>query len=201
MIAHINGRLIFRSPESVVVDVGGVGYEVCIPLSTYYRLPDLNETVALNTVTFIKDDTIQLYGFLTVEEKDLFMMLISVSGVGPRLARNILSGTSVDELVSIIAGGDVAALKRLPGIGKKTAERVILEIKDKVGPSRKTEALEAAGMPQMDSTVSDVVSALKNLGYRTADAEDAAQRAKKGCPEGAGFEDLFKAALRMLSKR
>jgi len=194
MIASVNGRLIFKSPESVVVDCGGVGYEVFIPLSTYYKLPDKDGQVLLKTLTFIKDDSIQLYGFFTQEEKSLFTLLISISGIGPRLARNILSGTTVDGLIAAVVKGDAAALCALPGVGKKTAERVILELKDKLKePGKKEKGAAEAVSP----VLSDVISALKNLGYREKEAELAAEKARKECPHGAGVEEVIKRALRM----
>ncbi|MBI5599813.1 MAG: Holliday junction branch migration protein RuvA [Deltaproteobacteria bacterium] len=205
MIANISGRLLHKSPESAVVDVGGVGYEVFIPLSTYYKLPGVGEQVAIKTLTFIKDDSIHLYGFLTAEEKSLFTLLISVAGVGPRLARNILSGTGVAQFIAAIEKGDIAALKSLPGIGKKIAERVMLELKDSIGSVMKEERGEReipggeAGWSAVEPQVADVISALKNLGYRASEAIEAAAMARKKSPEGAGVEEMLRNALRMLS--
>jgi Holliday junction DNA helicase RuvA len=195
MIAHINGKLILKTSGYVVIDVGGIGYEVFIPLSTYYKLPGLNETVALKTHTFIKDDSIQLYGFLSHKERELFQMLIGVMGIGPKLARNILSGMSPDALVSSIAGGDLVNLKTLPGVGKKTAERLILELKDSVRAMAEFKSGEAV----LSGLHNDVISALNNLGYKPAQAKEALNMARADSSDGAGFEELFKAALKVLS--
>lgn len=199
MIARISGKLVSKSPESVVIDVHGVGYEVFIPLSTYVLLPEINSPAELLTLTFVKDDSIRLYGFLTREEKDVFNMLLSVSGVGPRLARNILSGASVREVVSGISVSDVDFLKGLPGVGKKTAERVIVDLKDKIGTVVKRDA-DVSAKPGYEPVVNDVLSALKNLGYKPKDAEEAAIKAKKASKD-AGFEEIFKTSLKILSMK
>lgn len=199
MIAHINGKLILKSPDSVVIDVGGVGYEVFIPLSTFYKLPELNETVALKVHTNLREDAIQLYGFLTIEEKEAFQVLISVSGIGPKLARNILSGIAVGDLVQAISASDKARLSSIPGIGNKSAERLILELKDKVKNITRAD-VKSAGAP-LDSLSSDVISALDNLGYRSALAEEAVKKAKAGLAGSFGFEELFKESLKLLSKK
>ncbi|MBI5641836.1 MAG: Holliday junction branch migration protein RuvA [Deltaproteobacteria bacterium] len=199
MIAHVNGRLTVKTTESVIVDVGGVGYEVFIPLSTFYKLPEINETVFLNVHMNHKEDAIQLYGFLTHEEKESFQLLISVTGVGPKLARNILSGIAVADLVSAIGAGDKARLSSIPGIGAKSAERLILELKDKVKNIAKPET-KAAVPASRDSLTADVVSALENLGYKNVLAEEAAKKSKTALP-GGGFEELFKEALKCLSRK
>jgi len=200
MIARLSGRLIHKGTESVVVDAGGVGYEVFIPLSTFYLLPELNETVTLSVHTHLREDAIQLYGFLTDEEKRAFGLLISVSGIGPRLARNILSGITVSELVGAIAASDKARLGTIPGIGAKTAERMILELKDKVKgfEHSKPHGHEAH---KTDTMTSDVISALDNLGYRSNLSTEAVKKAKTHLKQGFGFEDLFKESLRALSKK
>jgi Holliday junction DNA helicase RuvA len=195
MIAQVSGKLVQKTTGSVVIDVGGVGYEVFIPLSTYYKLPEPNETITLKTHTFVKEDSIQLYGFFSQHERELFQMLIGVAGVGPKLACNILSGMSSEALISSIAGGDLASLKAMPGVGKKTAERVIVELKDTV----RTIAEFHPGTGIEQGLHDDVVSALNNIGYRTAQAKQALSRAKQELPEGAGFEELFKSALKKLS--
>lgn len=202
MIAHVSGKLIFKSPESVVVDVGGVGYEVFIPLSTFYGLPEQFEAVALNIHTHLKEDAIQLYGFLTHEEKQVFKLLISVTGVGPKLARNILSGIPVADLVAAISGGNRARLAAIPGIGAKSAERLILELKDKVKELAAAYGKAAAGvMPSKDTAFADVISALDNLGYKSAQAEDALRKVRDSLGAEAAFERLFKETLKLLSKR
>jgi Holliday junction DNA helicase RuvA len=195
MIAQINGKLVLKTSGSVVIDVGGIGYEVFIPLSTYYKLPDPNETVTLKTHTCIREDSIQLYGFLSHEEKELFKKLIGVAGIGPKLARNILSGMSPQALISSIAGGDLLSLKSLPGVGKKTAERLIVELKDSV----RVMAEFKTGESVITGLQNDVVSALLNLGYKPTQAKEALSKVKADLPDGAGFEELFRAALKVLS--
>lgn len=202
MIANISGRLIRKTTESIVIDVGGVGYELFIPLSTFYILPDINEPASLKVYTHVREDAIQLFGFLTQEERDVFGLLISVSGVGPKLARNILSGIAVGDLVAAIGSSDNKKLSSIPGIGGKSAERLILELRDKI----KTIVLK--GVPEQreaacesDPLAADVASALENLGYKPAQAEEAVKKAKNGLPEGASFESLLKEALKHLSKR
>ncbi len=202
MIALINGRLVRKTTESVIVDVGGVGYELFIPLSTYYDLPETGGAVKLNVYTHIKEDALQLYGFATDREKDVFELLISVSGVGPKLARNILSGVAVEEFITALSEGDKARLNAIPGIGAKTADRLIVELRDKIlalkpmptGPGR-------AGSAAGDAVTIDVVSALANLGYRNSHAEDAVRKARAGLDPGFGFEVLFKESLRSIAKR
>lgn len=200
MIARLSGRLIHKGTESVVVDAGGVGYEVFIPLSTFYMLPELNEAVTLSVHTHLREDAIQLYGFLTDMEKLAFGLLISVSGIGPKLARNILSGITVPELVSAISSSDKARLSAIPGIGVKSAERMILELKDKVKgfEHSKPHGHEAH---KTDSMTSDVISALDNLGYRGSQSPEAVKKAKAHLKPGFGFEELFKESLRALSKK
>ncbi len=200
MIAHINGRLAHKSMDSVVVDVNGIGYEVFIPLSTFYKLPEVNETVSLNVHTHLREDAIQLYGFLSLEEKEAFALLIGVSGIGPKLARNILSGISVGDLISAISGSDKGRLSAIPGIGSKSAERLILELRDKIkniGRTGETKEPEAG----KDLLTVDVISALDNLGYKNSQSVEAVKKAKSLLPAGFIFEDLFKEALKLLSKK
>lgn len=200
MIAHINGKIAYKSIDSVVIDVNGIGYEVFIPLSTYYKLPDVNQTVALNVHTHLREDAIQLYGFLSLEEKEAFALLISVSGVGPRLARNILSGISVSDLVSAISSSDKGRLSAIPGIGSKSAERLILELRDKIKKISKTGGTKEPEA-ESDLLTADVISALDNLGYKNAQSAEAVKKAKTLLPAGFVFEDLFKEALKLLSKK
>ncbi|MBI5234449.1 MAG: Holliday junction branch migration protein RuvA [Deltaproteobacteria bacterium] len=198
MIAHLRGEIILKSPETIVLDVAGVGYEVFIPLSTFYHLPELHEKTSLNIHTAVTDDSIRLYGFYTTEEKNMFRLLISVSGIGPRLACNILSGISVPDLANAVANSDIKGLRTVPGLGQKTSERLALELKDKVkliAGSGKAVYSKTGGMED------DLVSALLNLGYKAKDAEEAIKKAMKECPENARFETMFKAALKMLSAR
>ncbi|MCC6503201.1 MAG: Holliday junction branch migration protein RuvA [Deltaproteobacteria bacterium] len=203
MIAHISGRLIQKGTESVVIDVNGVGYELFIPLSTFYTLPGLGEQASLKVYTNVREDAIQLYGFLTQDERDVFGLLIGVSGVGPKLARNILSGIAVADLVSAIGSADSKKLSSIPGIGGKSAERLILELRDKI----KNIALkgvpeqQAAATGEGDPLANDVVSALENLGYKTAQAEEAVKKAKAVSVDAVSFEAFLKEALKHLSKR
>ena len=201
MIAHVKGKIIHKSPESVIVDVGGVGYEVHIPLSTYYKLPDVEEYVSLNTHTHIREDAMQLYGFFTQREKEIFQLLIGVSGVGPRLARNILSGIPADDLVSAVSSGDIARLKAIPGIGGKTAERLIVELRDKMTAIVRNHVGEvvASGVADKRDDISkDVLSALVNLGYKGNLAEKAIEKAKQ-INTDATFEILLKESLKVLA--
>lgn len=200
MIAHIKGVLSLKTPDSVVVDVGGLGYELFIPLSTFYRLPDDGHAVALHVHTQMREDAIVLFGFLTMEEKELFRLLISVTSIGPKVARNILSGIGPDELRTAIAASDKARLATIPGIGGKSAERLILELKDKVG-LLVTEAPVSSGTEAEESVAGDVLSALDNLGYKAVPAGEAVKKAKGGLAEGFGFEELFKEALKHLSRK
>lgn len=201
MIAHVKGKIIHKSPESVIVDVGGVGYEVHIPLSTFYKLPEVEEYVSLNTHTHIREDAMQLYGFWTQREKEIFQMLIAVSGVGPKLARNILSGIPADDLVAAVSSADIARLKAIPGIGGKTAERLVVELKDKMsainrsqGSGVRSQEFEDKG----DGICKDVFSALVNLGYKGNLADKAIEKARKTNAD-ATFEVLLKESLKVLA--
>jgi Holliday junction DNA helicase RuvA len=177
------------------VEVGGVGYLVNIPLSTFYALGGLREEVVLLVHTHVREDALALYGFLTAREKHLFEMLLSASGVGPTLALKILSGMSADELGPAIREGDIARLTRIPGVGKKTAERMIVELRDKLGETR-PETQPPAGRGGVSG---DVVSALLNLGCDSRSAEAAVERAGRDSEMAASFETLLSAALLELS--
>jgi len=196
MIAQLRGTLGDKRPNQVLVDVGGVGYLVHIPLSTFYALGDLHSNVTLLIHTQVREDAISLYGFLSAREKHLFELLISASGVGPVLALKILSGMSVDDLVPAVRSGDLARLTRIPGVGRKTAERMIVELRDKLAA---VEIPEDARKPATTTgTSGDVVSALLNLGYDQHAAEQAVERAgKNGAPET--FEALLRGALQQLT--
>jgi Holliday junction DNA helicase RuvA len=196
MIAQLRGTLGDKRPNQVLVDVGGVGYLVHIPLSTFYALGDLHSNVTLLIHTQVREDAISLYGFLSAREKHLFELLISASGVGPVLALKILSGMSVDDLVPAVRSGDLARLTRIPGVGRKTAERMIVELRDKLAAM---EISEDARKPVATSgTSGDVVSALLNLGYDQHAAEQAVERAgKNGASET--FEALLRGALQQLT--
>ncbi len=186
--------LVDKRPNQLIVEVGGVGYLVNIPLSTFYAVGGLREEIVLLVHTHVREDSLALYGFLTAREKHLFEMLLSASGVGPTLALKILSGMSADELGPAIREGDIARLTRIPGVGKKTAERMVVELRDKLGSAEK-DAQPAAGRGGISG---DVVSALLNLGYDSRAAEAAVERA--GRDGGAGnFEALLRGALQVLS--
>lgn len=196
MIAQLRGTLGDKRPNQVLVDVGGVGYLVHIPLSTFYSLGDLHSNVTLLIHTQVREDAISLYGFLSAREKHLFELLISASGVGPSLALKILSGMNVDDLVPAVRQGDLPRLTRIPGVGRKTAERIVLELRDKLAA---VEAPEDSRAPAAaGGTAGDVVSALLNLGYEQHAAEKAVERA--GGKAGSGtFEDLLRSSLQQLT--
>jgi Holliday junction DNA helicase RuvA len=196
MIAQLRGTLSDKRPNQLIVEVGGVGYLVNIPLSTFYALGGLREEVVLLVHTHVREDSLALYGFLTAREKHLFEMLLSASGVGPTLALKILSGMSADELAPAIREGDIARLTRIPGVGKKTAERMVVELRDKLAASEK-DPLTPNATAGRGGVSGDVVSALLNLGYDSRAAEAAVERAGR---EGeASFEALLRAALHALS--
>jgi len=198
LIAQVRGRLLRKEPQEAVVEVGGVGYRVAVPLSTFYRLCEPGEEVTLLTHTHVREDTLALFGFLTAAEQALFERLIAVSGVGPKLALAILSGIEAPELVAALRASDVARLTRIPGVGKKTAERLVLELKDKV---QGLAALEEAAPPgPASSAKEDLVSALVHLGYSRPEAERGVDRSLKEDDTGR-FEDLLRRTLRVLSGR
>jgi holliday junction DNA helicase RuvA len=196
MIGHLRGAILEKHPNQVIVESGGVGYEVQIPISTYTALPEPGAIAALRIHTHVREDALVLFGFGTPEEKALFERLISVSGIGPKLAITVLSGLPTADLVSAIRSGDVAHLVRIPGVGKKTAERMVLELKDKldaIDTAGKAAAASSAG-PPLNSLDRDVLSALQNLGCSRPAAEEALRKVKeRGAPEE--FEPLFRAAL------
>jgi holliday junction DNA helicase RuvA len=193
MIAHLRGRLLAKHPNQAVVETGGVGYDVTISVPTFSDLPSVGSEVALHIHTHVREDLIALYGFLCPAEKQLFEKLITVSGIGPKLAITILSGMPADEMVSAIRGNDVARLTRIPGIGKKTAERMVLELRDKLPAEGKG---EVAAAPTISATEEDVLSALTNLGYQRAVAE----RALQSVARNGSFDAMFRGALAALSK-
>jgi Holliday junction DNA helicase RuvA len=198
VIAHLRGRIAEKQPNRVVVDVNGVGYDVFVPLSTFYGLGDHGSSVALRIHTHVREDALALYGFATPLEQDLFERLIGVSGIGPRLALAVLSGMEPADLMHAIERSDVARLTSIPGVGKKTSERIVLELKDRLPPARTVTA--AAGEAPADATVrDDVLSALLNLGYHRPLAEKAVASALKVAPDD-GFERTLKQALRELAR-
>ena len=200
MIALLTGRLAFKAPTHLVLDVHGVGYEVHIPLSTYYGLPNLNETTSLTIHTHVREDAIQLFGFLTQLEKDAFLLLTTISGIGPKSALGILSALPVADLVAAVQGGDVDKLESVPGIGKKTAGRIVLELKEKVGKLSGTAPIQSPAGPETDAAFDDALSALTNLGYRTPDAKEALKQVRKAKPGTASLQELIREALKELAR-
>jgi holliday junction DNA helicase RuvA len=202
MIAVLRGVLIEKHPNQAIVETGGVGYDVTIPVSTFTRLPDAGAEVRLRIHTHVREDALALYGFLTQDEKALFEKLIGVSGIGPKLAVTILSGLAAPDLIHAIGRGEVERLVRIPGIGKKTAERMVLELRDKL-PAVTGEDAGAGGAPA-GATLSpidqDVLSALLNLGCGRPQAEAAVRKAKAagGSAAAAEFEPLFRRALELV---
>jgi Holliday junction DNA helicase RuvA len=199
MIAALTGRLAHKAPSSVTLDVQGVGYEVFIPLSTFYALPEINESASLSVYTHLREDAIQLYGFVTAQEKDSFILLTSISGIGPKLALSVLSALNVPDLVSAILAGDVEKLASVPGIGKKTAARIALELKDKVERLRVTPSPrpQAVSGP-LGRLQDDALSALVNLGYKAADVKEAITRAAQVRPEPMPLTELIREVLKDL---
>ena len=197
MIAFLRGILLERTPNRVVLDVHGVGYELLIPVSTFQCLPAAGAEVALHAYTQAREDALQLFGFGTAREKAIFERLLSVSGVGPRMALAALSGLSVTELAAAIAASDLARLTAVPGIGKKTAERICVELRDKVAEWAAAEAPAQPSAP-LPAAAEEVLSALVNLGYARPLAEKAVRRASERQPAAAGFEELFKRSLQTI---
>lgn len=207
MIAHLSGTLLSKQATSVILDVGGVGYEVTIPVSTFYDLEEPGSQVQLRIYTHVKEDALQLYGFKTARERELFMRLISVSGIGPKLGITLLSGMSADEMIASIRTNNLARLTLIPGIGRKTAERLVMELRDKVAALSSPELEEELGartaagapLPTEDSMRSDVLSALLNLGYQRSAAEKAVTSA---LDEGGelSVELILRRSLRKLAK-
>ena len=201
MIAFLTGRLAFKAPTHLTLDVQGVGYEVHIPLSTYYALPNLDEATALNIHTHLREDAIQLFGFLSQGEKESFLLLTSVSGIGPKLALSVLSSLSVPDLVHAIQSEDVDKLATVPGIGKKSAGRIALELKDKVGKIHGAHPRATiADAPGLDGLHEDALSALINLGYRAQDAREALKRVTKAATGSLALKELIREGLKELAR-
>jgi len=205
MIASLTGILKQKTPQSVIVDVHGVGYEVVTPLTTFYRLPSENETVHLWTYTHVREDALQLFGFSSGDEKNVFLLLLGVSGIGPKLAINILSGLPLPELIGAVKKGDVAKLSTIPGIGQKTAARLALELKEKILAVAVSDSTTAGSAEEKDlQEIDDAVSALVNLGYKSPLAKDAVKkvlRTGNGSPaRPLGIEELIKESLKVLSR-
>jgi holliday junction DNA helicase RuvA len=196
MIAHLRGKLLAKHPNQVIVETGGVGYELNISVPTFSDLPASGSEVALHVYTHVREDLIALYGFVRPAEKQLFEKLITVSGIGPKLAITILSGMAADEMAGAIRGNDLARLTRIPGIGKKTAERMVLELRDKLP---RDAGIAQPIAPAMSAVEEDVLSALVNLGYQRAAAEKTLSgMAKNG--KSSTFDAMFREALAGLSK-
>jgi Holliday junction DNA helicase RuvA len=191
LIAHLRGKLIEKAPSRLVVEANGVGYEIFVPLSTFTVMPGEGVEVSLDIHTHVREDIMALYGFSSKQERAVFERLIGVSGIGPRLAITILSGGSVEGLVGAIRKGDLARLTAIPGVGKKTAERIVVELRDKLA--------EFAEGPAKSTVEMDVISALENLGYPHPIAEAAIRRATEGETDVA-FDVLFKRSLQILTK-
>jgi Holliday junction DNA helicase RuvA len=205
MIAHLSGTLLAKHANTVILDVGGVGYEVTIPLSTFYDLEDVGANVALRIYTHVREEALQLFGFKTARERELFMRLISVSGIGPKLGVTMLSGMSADEIIASIRTNNLARLTSIPGVGRKTAERLVIELRDKIAalssPALEEEfgAKVGASPSTEDAVRDDALSALLNLEYPKASAEKAITAAMQ---EGGDLsvEIILRRALRLLAK-
>ena len=199
MIALLTGKIAYKSPDFIILDVNGVGYRVQIPFSTYYELPEEGAGISLSIYTHVKEDAINLYGFRSLNEKQFFQLLISVSGIGPKLGKDILSNIQPGDLGQAILRGDVAKLSTIPGIGKKTAERIVLELREKV---KKLDFIEPSREPERTPAATDVgedvASALVNLGYKEAVVRKVL--AEMEIPADAAMESVLKQALKLLMK-
>ena len=201
MIGQLRGQLLIKKPSQILMEVQGVGYEVHIPLTSFYELPDAGNEVVLQVHTHVREDAITLYGFNTQREKGLFLKLISVSGIGPRLGIAILSGAKVEELARSIADADLSRLTAIPGVGRKTAERVVLELKGQIGRFLAPDEFgESRDVSESDGLQEDILSALVNLGYPKASAEKALGRVIQSKECDRNFEEILKRALRSLAK-
>jgi len=200
MIGQLRGQLLVKKANLVLVDVQGVGYEVHIPLTSFYELPPEGGEVTLKIHTHVREDALLLYGFVSQREKEFFLKLVSISGIGPKLAIAILSGAKVEELAQAIADGNLARLISIPGVGKKTAERVVLELKSQIGGFLLPEQAQAGRIEgKTDGLKEDILSALVNLGYPRAGAEKALGTVLHSAECDRTFEDLLRHTLRRLS--
>jgi Holliday junction DNA helicase RuvA len=199
VIAHLSGMLVEKHLQRLIVDVGGVGYDVLVPLSTMYAIGDPGARVALRIHTHVREDALQLFGFATTLEQQLFEKLISVSGIGPKLGLSVLSGIEPEELVRAIRTGDVARLTRIPGVGKKTAERLVVELKDRL-PQTDTVSPDAPAAVPGDDVRDDLLSALVNLGYPRASVEKTVEKVLQAADDRS-FEPLLRATLKLLMGR
>jgi len=198
MIASLTGVLTYKAPEGIVVEANGVGYEIHVPLTTFYRLPDIKQNLTLHTHTYLREDALQLFGFLSRRERHVFLLLLGVSGIGPKVALNILSGIEVDEFIDAVQRENTLRLVSIPGIGKKTAARVLLELKEKLARLMVSEQnLAGAGL---SGPTEDAHSALVNLGYQRAEAKAAVDKIAKSSGDSPSVEELVKGALKLLIK-
>jgi Holliday junction DNA helicase RuvA len=200
MIAWLSGRLRHKATDYLIVDVAGVGYQVSVPLSTYSGIPDDGEDVSLHIYTHLREDSLSLFGFLTEAEKNMFMLLLGVSGIGPKLALAILSSLSVQELSYAILASDESRLFSIPGIGKKTAARMVLELKDKMKLIMPMVSAPLSNTAVVSDDIEDVISALVNLGYKKPQAEETVRKIRHAHP-GLAVEGQVREALSMLMKR
>jgi holliday junction DNA helicase RuvA len=200
MIGHLRGQLLSKKPNTVVLDVHGVGYEVHIPLTSFYELPNEGGEVALKIHTHVREDALILFGFHSQREKDFFLKLISISGIGPKLAISILSGAQVEELAQAIADGNLSRLTSIPGIGRKTAERLVLELKSQITPFLVSEQVESGrDVAKLSALEEDILSALVNLGYPRNSAEKALAPVLRSAECERTFEDVLRNTLRRLA--
>lgn len=201
MIAFLTGTILEKTPSALIVEVHGIGYQIFIPLNTFYRLPEVKESVSLHIYTHVREDALQLYGFLSPLEKELFLLLLGISGVGPKVALGILSGMELTELVQALRDGNVDRLRAIPGVGPKTAGRLVLELREKVN------ALSPAGLQtpvsagsESDKTKEDALSALVNLGYHRTEAKRTVDKIVEETADSESVEGLIKKALKKLAK-
>jgi Holliday junction DNA helicase RuvA len=201
MIALIKGKIAYKGISHVVVDTQGVGYRIYIPLTTFYELPEPGHVVTLHIHTHVKQDAISLFGFYTLQERELFQLMISVSGIGPKIAMNILSGIAANDLMQAISSGDLGKLVSIPGVGKKMAERLILELKEKVIKKMIAEHIPAADTHRKNTDIikEDALSALVNLGYKSNIAKDALEKVLQSAAEGLAMDQLLKKTLKILA--
>jgi len=203
MIAYLSGKILEKEANLIIVDVGGVGYEVIIPLSTFYDLGEPGEDVSLRIYTYVREDIFQLFGFKTVRERELFLLLISVSGIGPKSAVTALSGMSADEIIGAIRQNNLARLNSIPGVGRKTAERIVIELRDKIVKlsAVSAEEMKATSVPQTsgNDVYDDAISALVNLGYHANAAEKALKQAMQEGTE-MSVQKLLRRSLQLLAK-
>jgi Holliday junction DNA helicase RuvA len=201
MIASMTGVITFKSPAALIVEVHGIGYQVFVPLSTFYHLPEIKEGVALHIYTHVREDALQLYGFYSPLEKELFLLLLGISGVGPKLALNILSGVELNELVLAIRNGSIERLRAIPGVGPKTAGRLVLELKEKVALLNLAGLQPSLTAPEGENQVGDdALSALMNLGYNRIEAKRAVDQILKDQAPPESVEELIKKVLKKLAK-